>query len=70
MLAKIVGGLFGVVLVIVVMAVVAALPVMLLWNHVVVDVTKNAVTPLTIWQALGLLILCGLLFKSSGVSSK
>ncbi len=50
-------------------AIILALPTMWLWNAVVPDITKNAVTTLTFWQALGLNFLCGILFKSSSVSS-
>jgi hypothetical protein len=44
-----------------------AWPVMLLWNWVGVAVLGLA--KVTFWQAWGILMLCGLLFKSSGVSA-
>lgn len=47
-----------------------ALPVMWLWNGVVLDLfAAGAVRPIGFWGAWGLLILCGLLFKSTRVSS-
>lgn len=61
--------IFGMVAMVVIMALVMALPTMWLWNAIVPDITKNAVTELTFWQALGLNFLCGILFKSSGVSA-
>jgi hypothetical protein len=39
--------------------------VMLLWNHIVVD-TIPAVKELTYWKALGLLVLCKILFGHGG----
>lgn len=50
-------------------AVILALPTMWLWNALVPDITKEALTPISFWQALGLNFLCGILFKSSSVSS-
>ena len=46
-------------------AVVLALPTQILWNSVMPDVTKGAVTSLSFWQALGLNFLCVILFKRS-----
>jgi hypothetical protein len=43
-------------------AIIIAWPIQLLWNDVVVDIFK---TPsITFWQAMGLSVLCSLLFKS------
>jgi len=48
-----------------VLAVIMAFPTMLLWNAVVPAVTKEAFTPIGLWQALCLNFLCGILFKSN-----
>lgn len=53
---------------VVVFALLMALPTMWLWNNIVVDVTKNAVTPVGFWQALGINVLCGILFKGTASS--
>lgn len=54
---------------IVIVGILMALPTMWLWNAIVPDITKDAVTPIGFWQALGLNVLCGILFKTSSVSS-
>ncbi len=47
-----------------------ALPVMWLWNGVLPNLFAAAVVkPIDFWNAWGLLILCGLLFKSFSSSS-
>ncbi len=51
-------------------AILASIPTWLLWNWVVPDITKNAVTEISLFQALGLNLLCGILFKSSSSGSK
>ena len=62
-------GLGGVALV-VVFGAVLALPVMWLWNGVLPNLFATAVIkPIDFWNAWGLLILCGLLFKGSSSSS-
>lgn len=45
-----------------------ALPVMYLWNWLMPEIF--GLQTLTFWQAWGLTVLCWLLFKSSGSSSK
>lgn len=50
-------------LVIVIVALLMALPVMWLWNAILPDVTKGAVTELNFWQALGLNFLCSILVR-------
>ena len=58
------GVVFGLLLIIV-LGLLFAWPVLLLWNGCLVGAVAG-ITPLTsIWQAWGILILCGLLFKSS-----
>lgn len=65
-LVTLVGALVIVVALVVLMGAILALPVMWLWNGVVVDLfAAGAVRPVGFWSAWGLLILCGLLFKSS-----
>ena len=61
--------IFGMFMMVAILAVLLALPTMLLWNAFVPDITRNAVTELTFWQALGLNFLCGILFRGSSVSS-
>lgn len=47
-----------------------ALPVMWLWNGVLPNLfTATVIKPIDFWNAWGLLILCGLLFKGAGSSS-
>jgi len=52
-----------VVLVVCVLALVMALPVMWLWNWLIPDLTRGAVTEINFWQALGLNVLCNILFR-------
>ncbi len=52
------------------LAVLMALPVMLLWNGIMPDITQGAVTPISFMQALGLSLLCSLLFKSNSAGYK
>lgn len=56
---SIVGLFIGV---LVLAAVLSALPVMLLWNALIPVIF--GLTKITFWQALGLEMLCGLLFRS------
>jgi len=42
--------------------------VWLLWNNVLIDVFP-AINSIGLWQALGLTVLCSLLFKSGNTSS-
>ncbi len=51
-----------------VVALIMALPVMLLWNVLMPDLF--GLTTITFWQALGISVLCSILFKSSSSSSK
>jgi hypothetical protein len=46
------------------LAFVIAFPVMLLWNAVLPTITKGAVTELSYLQAVGLYLLCHILFKN------
>lgn len=49
-------------------AILVALPVMWLWNWLVPELF--GLKSITFWQAFGLLVLCGSLFRSSSSSSK
>jgi hypothetical protein len=60
-----IGGVVLVVGAVFVLAVIMALPTMLLWNFVIPAVTKEAFAPIGLWQALCLNFLCGILFKSN-----
>ena len=46
-------------------ALIMVLPVYFLWNWIIPDITNHALTPITFWQALGLTILCSILFKGT-----
>ena len=61
---KILFTLFGAVGLIVFFGLLVSLPVMLLWNYCLVGAVTG-VNEIGWWQAWGLMILCGLLFKSS-----
>jgi len=61
---KILFALFGAVGLIVCFGLLVSLPVMLLWNYCLVGAVTG-VNAIGWWQAWGLMILCGLLFKSS-----
>jgi hypothetical protein len=46
------------------MTTILALPVMVLWNYVIPDVTNGSVKEINFFQALSLNILCFILFRS------
>jgi len=48
----------------VLLAFLLGLVVMSLWNWLLPPITNGAVTTITYWQAVGLFVLCHLLFKS------
>lgn len=50
------------------LSLILAAPTMWLWNGCAVDAVP-ALRPIGFWQAMGLNILCGLLFKSSHTSN-
>ena len=62
-------ALFGVVGFVVALGLLFSLPVMLLWNGCLVDAVTG-VKEISLLQAWGLMILCGLLFKDTSVSAK
>ena len=45
-------------------AIILAWPTQWLWNHSLVGAV-DGVHPITFWQALGINLLCGILFKTS-----
>ena len=65
-LATIVLGLIILVGVILLVGALLAFPIMLLWNALLPEIFGWKV--IGFWQAWGLLILCGLLFKPAGYS--
>lgn len=54
----------GILALVAVIALLLAWPVMLLWNAVVPDIF--GLPTVTFWQALGLNLLCGFMFRSGG----
>lgn len=60
----------GGILLVVVLSALLAFPVMWLWNGVTPNLFATAVIkPIDFWNAWGLALLCGLLFKGSSSSS-
>ena len=66
---KILLTLFGIVVFVILIGLLFSLPVMLLWNGCLVGAVSG-VNEITWLQAWGLMVLCGLLFKSSVESKK
>ena len=65
---ELLASLVGLTLIMLVICAIYALPVMLLWNYCLVGAVAG-ISEIGFWQALGITILCGLLFKSN-VSKK
>jgi len=61
---KIVGWVLLGITIAVALAFVLGIGVMALWNWLLPAITKGAVAEITYWQAVGLFVLCHLLFKS------
>lgn len=57
----------GIVVLVLITGVVMAWPTMLLWNWLMPDIF--GLKKIDFWQALGLLVLSGFLFKGAGLSS-
>jgi len=57
------GNVLGTLIVVAVVVIILAAPVMWLWNWVMPDVFE--LTEITFWQAFGLSLLSGFLFKGS-----
>jgi len=65
-ITAIMGRIFGAIIGIVLLSVI---PVWLLWNGVLVNVVSG-VSEVSFWQALGMTVLCSMLFKSYNTSAK
>lgn len=63
-------ALIAFILVLGLIVIIVTLPVMLLWNWLIPDITNGALSPINFWQALGLSILCRLLFTNSATTVK
>ena len=53
----------------VVVAILMAWPTQLLWNYCLTPAVES-LNPIGFWQALGINVLCGILFRNSTSSSK
>lgn len=60
--------ILGAIVLIIVIAILFAFPVMWLWNWLMPVIF--GLTKITVWQALGLMILCQFLFKNTNSSNK
>ena len=65
-LAKVVGVILGLVVLLAVIALVLALPTMWLWNWLMPEIF--GLKAISFWEALGLNMLCGILFKNGSIS--
>jgi uncharacterized protein YacL len=65
---SIVGAIIGGIILVVITALIAALPTYLLWNWLMPVIFNLPV--ITFWQALGINILCEILFKSNSSKEK
>lgn len=61
-------GILAVIIYIVILALVLALPIMLLWNWLMPDIFN--LPTINLWQALGLSILSGCLFRDGKSKNK
>lgn len=57
------------ILFVVVSYIISAFPTMLLWNYLMPELTNGLVTKINIQQALALVVLCSILFKSQAVQT-
>jgi len=64
----VIGGAVVVVLILLLASMLFAFPVMWLWNWLMPDIF--GLTTITLWQAWGLNVLSGFLFKSSNITKK
>lgn len=65
---KVIGMIVVGLLIVAAVALIMALPVMLLWNAIIPDIFH--LSSIDFWQALALTALCSILFKSTSNSSK
>lgn len=61
------GAIFLILVIVAIIALVVAFPIMLLWNWLMPVIF--GLTTINIWQALGLGLLSGMLFKSTSFNS-
>lgn len=61
------GALLAALAVLAVAAIILAWPVQLLWNYSLIGAV-DGINPITFWQALGINLLFGMLFKNSSSS--
>jgi hypothetical protein len=64
---KILGDFFNIILIVAIVSIILALPTMLLWNWLMPILF--GLTKITFWQALGINIFTGILFKSSNTQT-
>lgn len=64
---KFLGVFFGFILIVAIVSLILALPTMLLWNWLMPILF--GLTKITFWQALGINIFTGILFKSSNTQT-
>lgn len=64
---KFLGVFFGVIFLVLISSLIMALPTMLLWNWLMPILF--GLTKITFWQALGINIFTGILFKSSNTQT-
>ena len=62
-------GFILAILMLVVLGILMAWPVQILWNGCLIQAV-DGLNPITFWQALGINVLCSILFKNSSSSSK
>jgi hypothetical protein len=63
------GVFFAAIGMVIVIAVLMAWPTQLLWNYCLTPAVEG-LNPIGFWQALGINVLCGILFRNSTSSSK
>jgi|TARA_R110002126_G_scaffold42627_1_gene122808 hypothetical protein len=63
------GVFFAAIGMIIVIAVLMAWPTQWLWNNALIGAI-DGLNPIGFWQALGINVLCGILFRNSTTSSK
>jgi len=63
------GVFFAAIGMVIVIAVLMAWPTQWLWNNALIGAI-DGLNPIGFWQALGINVLCGILFRNSTTSSK
>ena len=67
-LIEILGAALLVILIVAIIAIILSFPVMWLWNWLMPTIFD--LVEISFWQALGINLLCGFLFRSSSSNSK